>query len=75
MAFKAEVEGYDDSFRVNWSCLARKYHITNKRGEIARNGGQIEQEFLMKEGVSLHRFKRPNEQTEKYTWHSVFWAH
>lgn len=64
-SLKAEVEGYDDSFKINWSDLARKYHITNKRGELARNGGQIAQECLIKQGVNLHRFKRPNEQKDE----------
>ena len=59
---KAEVEGFDDSIQVNWSALARKYNITNKKGELAKNGGQIAQEYLHKEGLNLHRFKRKNMQ-------------
>jgi len=58
---KLEVEGYKDDTKVNWSELARRYEIKNKKGEIAKNGGQIAQEWLISQGVNLHRFKRPSE--------------
>jgi len=51
---KAEVESYEDDTNVNWSDLARRYQITN-------NGGQIAQEWLISQGVNLHRFKPPSE--------------
>ena len=54
---KSEVEGYADGVKVNWSEIARKYKITNRKGEIAKNGGQIAQEWLLSQGVDLHRFK------------------
>lgn len=38
-ALKKEVESKKDGEKINWSELARRYHVTNKRGEIARNGG------------------------------------
>ena len=56
-ALKLEVEGYADETKVNWSELARRYHITNKKGQIAKNGGQIAQEWLISQGVNLRRFK------------------
>lgn len=58
---KLEVEGYKDDTKVNWSELARRYEIKNKKSEIAKNGGQIAQEWLISQGVNLHRFKRPSE--------------
>ena len=57
-ALKLEVEGYADETKVNWSELARRYEISNKKGQIAKNGGQIAQEWLIFQGVNLHRFKR-----------------
>ena len=57
-ALKLEVEGYADETKVNWSELARRYQILNKKGQIAKNGGQIAQEWLISQGVNLHRFKR-----------------
>ena len=41
-ALKLEVEGYADETKVNW---------------FAKNGGQIAQEWLISQGVNLHRFK------------------
>jgi len=55
------VEGYKDDTKVNWSELARRYEIKKKKGEIAKNDGQIAQEWLISQGVNLHRFKRPSE--------------
>ena len=31
---KKEVEGKKDGEKINWSELARQYHVTNKTGEI-----------------------------------------
>lgn len=47
--------------KVNWSELAGRYKIKNKKGEIAKNGGQIAQEWLISQGVNLHRFKQHSE--------------
>ena len=58
---KNEVEGYGDETKVNWSELARRYQIKNKKGQIAKNGGQIAQEWLISQGVNLHKFKRSSE--------------
>ena len=57
---KLEVEAYEDGTKINWTELARRYEITNKKGQIAKNGGQIAQEWLISQGVNLHRFKRPS---------------
>ena len=43
---KNEVESKKDGEKINWSELARRYHVTNKRGEIARNSGQIVHELF-----------------------------
>jgi hypothetical protein len=48
---KEEVESYPDGVAVNWSDLARRHNITNTKGELAKNVGQIAQEWLKKEGV------------------------
>ena len=58
---KSEVEGYAHGVKVNWSEIARRYKITNRKGEIAKNEGQIAQEWLISQGVNLHRFKRAAE--------------
>jgi hypothetical protein len=58
---KEEVESYPDGIAVNWSDLARRHNITNTKGELAKNGGQIAQEWLKKEGVNINRFKRKND--------------
>jgi len=53
---KKEVESKKDGEKINWSELACRYHVTNKRREIAKNGGQIVQEWLLNQGVNIHRF-------------------
>lgn len=58
---RLEVEGYTDDTKVNWSELTRRYEIKNKKGEIAKNGGQIAQEWLISQGVNLHIFKCSSE--------------
>ena len=58
---KSEVEGYADGVKANLSEIARRYKITNQKGEIAKNGGQIAQEWLISQCVNLHRFKRAAE--------------
>ena len=60
---KEEVESYPDDTKVNWSDMARRYSIRNTKGEIAKNGGQVAQEWLKSVGVNVSRFKRPCEQT------------
>ena len=58
---KEEVESYPDGIVVNWSDLASRHNITNTKGELAKNGGQIALEWLKKEGVDINRFKRKND--------------
>ena len=53
-----EVSGYEDDLPVNWSELARKFQVRNKSGELARNGGQIVQQYLKSEGVDVSRFRK-----------------
>ena len=55
---KAEVEGYPDGTKVNWTDLARQYQIKNSTGEIAKNGGQIAKDWLSSQGVDIQRFTR-----------------
>ena len=57
-AVKAEVQSYPDGTQVNWSDLARRHVIKNTTGELAKNGGQIAQEWLKYVGVDTNRFKR-----------------
>ena len=38
-ALKLEVETYEYETKINWSELARRYEITNMKGQIAKNGG------------------------------------
>ena len=52
-----EVKCFPDGQQVNWSSLARKYNITNRKGEIAKNGGQIAQDWVISQGENIHRFK------------------
>ncbi|KAK3736574.1 hypothetical protein QZH41_012852, partial [Actinostola sp. cb2023] len=62
---KQEVDGYEDGVKINWSDLARKYDIKNKSGNSAKNGGQIAQQYLVNEGVNVHRFKRQHDESNK----------
>jgi len=58
---KAEVQGYPDDMKVNWTALARQYQIKNSAGQIAKNGGQIAKDWLLSQGVDVQQFtcKRP----------------
>lgn len=58
-----EVEELEDGSSINWTSLAKKYKITNKSGEIAKNGGQIAQEFLISKGVNIQRFTKTRQQS------------
>ncbi len=55
---KEEVENLPDGMRVNWSELARRQNIRNTKGELAKNGGQIAQEWLKSEGINTTRFNK-----------------
>ena len=62
---KEEVDNYPDGTRVNWSDLARRHNIQNTKGETAKNGGQIAQDWLTSAGANVKRFKRSNTTTEE----------
>ena len=51
-----EVNSYDDNDSINYSRLAEKYHVCNKQGKLAKNGGQVVKEFLLSENICLSRF-------------------
>jgi hypothetical protein len=55
---REEVGNYPDNMVINWSGLARKHDIKNTQGEIAKNGGQIAEEWLKSVGFDVNRFKR-----------------
>lgn len=57
-ALLEEVSGYASDVLVNWSDLARRYQVKNKNGELAKNGGQIVQEYLKSQGVDVSKFKK-----------------
>jgi len=40
-ALKKEVESKKDGEKINWTEVIHRYYVTNKRGEMARNGKQI----------------------------------
>ena len=61
---KAEIEGYDKNTVVNWSQLAVTYNITNQKGELAKNGGQIAKEWLASVGIDTTQFKRKFEEVD-----------
>ena len=61
-ALKTEIESLPDTSIINWSDIARRYNITNKRGRLANNGGQIVKGWVVSNGVDLQRFqKRKND--------------
>jgi len=35
-ALKKEIEGKKDGEKINWSEIARRYNVTNKRGRLPR---------------------------------------
>lgn len=39
--------------------MARKYDVKDKSSNLARNGGQMIQDFLSKQGVNVNAFKKP----------------
>ena len=57
-ALLEEVNSYADGTVINWSALARQYQVKNKNGELAKNGGQIVQEYLKSQGVDVSKFKK-----------------
>ena len=57
-ALLEEVNSYADGTVINWSALARQYQVKNKNGELAKNGGQIVQEYLKSQGVDVAKFKK-----------------
>ena len=57
---KQEVEAYEEGTIINWSQLARKFNVTDKNGNLAKNGGQVIQDVLINLGINVHQYKRPS---------------
>ena len=57
-ALLEEVNSYADGTVIGWSALARQDQVKNKNGELAKNGGQIVQEYLRSQGVDVTKFKK-----------------
>ena len=55
---KAEVMRYPAGTLVNWTDLAKQYNILNKSGELAKNGGQIAQEWLNAENDTCRPLRK-----------------
>ena len=55
---KTEFNNYIDGTVVNWSSIARKYNITDGKGKIAPNGGQIAKEWLSTQGIDVEKFTK-----------------
>lgn len=60
----AEVEGYNEGHKINWTHLATKYNITSKNSQLAKNGGQIVKAWLTLNGVDLSRFEIPEKKSK-----------
>ena len=56
-ALKREIESLPDTSIINWSDIARRYSIANKRGRLANKGGQTVKGWLVSNGVDLQRFQ------------------
>ncbi|KAI8487191.1 Serine palmitoyltransferase 2 [Branchiostoma belcheri] len=52
-----EVESWPDGKVVSWRAYAKEKGVHNKQGKPASNGGQIIQDWLVQEGVNIHRFQ------------------
>ena len=70
-ALLKEVQSYPDGKIVNWSDLARKYNITNKKGKVGSNGGQIAQDFVINNGENVHHFGCVNKRKLQDTEYNV----
>ena len=57
-ALLEEVNGYTNGTVINWSELARRYEVKNKNGELAKNGGQIVQEYIKSQDVDVSKYKK-----------------
>ena len=60
----AEVKGYEEGHKINWTHLATRYNVTNKNGQLAKNGGQIVKAWLTSTGVDLSRFEIPEKKSK-----------
>ncbi|KAI8486075.1 hypothetical protein Bbelb_361750 [Branchiostoma belcheri] len=49
--------GEHDGKVVSWRAYAKDKGVHNKQGKPASNGGQIIQDWLVQEGVNIHRFQ------------------
>ncbi|CAH1264059.1 Hypp2835 [Branchiostoma lanceolatum] len=56
-SIKQEVASWPNGKEVSWRAYAKEKGVHNKKGEPARNGGQIIQDWLIGEGMNIHRFK------------------
>lgn len=54
-----EINSYAEGTIINWSDLARRYNVSNKKGIPAKNGGQMIQDFLVNQGINVTKFKKP----------------
>ncbi|XP_078621301.1 uncharacterized protein LOC144887775 [Branchiostoma floridae x Branchiostoma japonicum] len=60
---KEEVMSWPDGKVVSWRAYAKEKGVHNKKGEPAQNGGQIIQDWLVQEGINVHRFQTTKSQS------------
>ena len=61
---EVEAEVYEKNTVFNLSQLAVRYNITNQKGELAKNGGQIAKEWLASVGIDTTQFMRKFEEVD-----------
>ncbi|XP_078657130.1 uncharacterized protein LOC144903155 [Branchiostoma floridae x Branchiostoma belcheri] len=59
-SIRQEVTSWPDGKEVSWRAYALEKGVHNKKGEPAKNGGQMIQDWLIQEGINIHRFKTVN---------------
>lgn len=47
---KQDIEELPDDYKINYSELARQYHVCESTGKTTANGGQIVKEWLLSQG-------------------------
>ena len=52
-----EVERYKDGDIINYSKLGKTYGLKNRKGQLAKNRGQLVKQFLVKNKIDLSRFR------------------
>ena len=55
---KTEFNNYPEGTVVNWFSITRKYNITDGKGKIAPNGGQIVKDWLSTQGIDVEKFTK-----------------